>query len=124
MVLEFIPKDREILFEVYRGRNESLSPYKLNKKVLHLQILQRQPIIILSEKSSMDKFQTKGLIILVVIILGAEVFVTIARSILLEETGKVFQVFLLVSSEIAAHNDYAPVGVVTYAATVFPETDV
>lgn len=72
----------------------------------------------------MDKFQTKGLIILVVIILGAEVFVTIARGVLLEESGKVFQIFLLFSSEVAAHNDDAPVGVVTYATTVFPETDV
>ena len=72
----------------------------------------------------MDKFQAKGLIILVVIILGAEVFVTIARGVLLEETGKVFQVFLLVSFEVAAHSDYAPVGVVTYATTTFSETDV
>ncbi len=47
----------------------------------------------------MDKFQTKGLIILVVIILGAEVFVTIAWGVFLEESGKVFQVFLLVSFE-------------------------
>ena len=92
--------------------------------MLYLQLLQRQPIIILSEKSSVDKFQAKGLIILVVIILGAEVFVTIARGVLLEETGKVFQVFLLVSFEVAAYNDYAPVGVVTYATTIFPETDV
>ena len=45
---------------------------------LHPQFLQRQPIIILSEKSSVDKLQAKGLIILVVIIFGAEVFVTIA----------------------------------------------
>ena len=72
----------------------------------------------------MDKFQTKGLIILVVIIFGAEVFVTIAWGVLLEESGKVFQVFLLVSFEVAAHSDYAPVGVVTYATTIFSETDV
>ena len=72
---------------------------------LNLQLLQRQSIIILSEKSSVDKFQTKGLIILVVVILGAEVFVTIARGVLLEEAGKVFQVFLLVSFEVAAYND-------------------
>lgn len=52
---------------------------------LNLQLLQRQPIIILSEKSSVNKFQTKSLIILVVIILGAEVLVTIARGVLLEE---------------------------------------
>lgn len=58
----------------------------------------------------MDKFQTKGLIILVVIILGAEIFVTIAWGVLLEKAGKVFQVFLLVSFEVAAYNDNAPVG--------------
>lgn len=78
----------------------------------------------MSEKSFMDKFQTKGLIILVVIILGAEIFVTIARGVLLEKAGKVFQVFLLVSFEVAAHNDDAPVGDTANAATVFPETDI
>ena len=72
----------------------------------------------------MDKFQTKSLIILVVIILGAEVFISIARGVLLEEAGKVFQVFLLVSFEVAAHNDNAPVGDAANAATVFPKTDV
>jgi len=71
-----------------------------------------------------NKFQTKGLIILVVVILGAEVFVTIARGVLLEETDKVFQVFLLVSFEVAAHNDNTPVGDAANTTTVFPETDV
>jgi hypothetical protein len=32
MALEFIRKDSEILFEVYRGRNESLSPINSVKK--------------------------------------------------------------------------------------------
>ena len=72
----------------------------------------------------MDKFQTESLIILVVIILSAEVFVTIARGVFLEEAGKVFQVFLLVSFEVASHNDNAPVGDAANAATVFPETDI
>ena len=72
----------------------------------------------------MDKFQAKGLIILVVIIFCAEVLVTIARSVFLEESGKVFQVFLLVPFEVAAHNDNAPVGDTTDTTTVFPETDV
>ena len=72
----------------------------------------------------MNKFQTKGLIILVVIILGAEVFVTIAWGVLLEETSKVFQVFLLVSFEVAAYNDNAPIGDTADTTTVFPETDV
>lgn len=124
MALEFIRKDREILFEVYREEKNLSLPYKLNKKVLHLQLLQRQPIIILSEKSSVNKFQIKDMIILVIVIFGTEVFITIARGVLLEEAGKVFQVFLLVSFEVAAHDDNAPVGVVTYATTIFPETDV
>ncbi len=67
MVLEFIRKDSEILFEVYR-EEKNLSPINSIKKVLYLQLLQRQPIVILSEKSSVDKFQTKGLIILVVVV--------------------------------------------------------
>ena len=72
----------------------------------------------------MDKFQTKGLIILVVIIFGAEVFVTIAWGVLLKESGKVFQVFLLVPFEVTTHNDNAPVGNAANTTTVFPETDV
>ena len=72
----------------------------------------------------MDKFQTKGLIILVVIILGIEVFITIARGVFLEEMGKILQVFLLVPFEVAAHNDNAPVGAAANTTTVFPETDV
>ena len=72
----------------------------------------------------MNKFQTKGLIILVIVIFGAEVFVTIARGVLLEEAGKVFQVLLLVSFEVAAHNNNAPVGDTADTTTIFPETDV
>lgn len=72
----------------------------------------------------MDKFQTESLIILVIVIFGTEVFITIARGVLLEETGKVFQVLLLVSFEVAAHNDNAPVGDAANTTTVFPETDV
>ena len=72
----------------------------------------------------MNKFQTKSLIILVVIILGAKVFVTVTWGVLLEETGKVFQVLLLVPFEVAAHNDNAPVGDAANTTTVFPKTDV
>ena len=89
-----------------------------------IQFLQRQPIIILSEKSSVDKFQAKGLIILVIVIFGTEVFVTVSWGVLLEEAGKVFQVFLLVSFEVATYNDNAPVGDAANTTTVFPETDV
>ena len=103
-----------------RGNTPSFS---LNL-ISDIQLLQRQPIIILSEKSSVDKFQTKSLIILVVIILGAKVFVTVTWGVLLEETGKVFQVLLLVPFEVAAHNDNAPVGDAANTTTVFPKTDV
>ena len=72
----------------------------------------------------MDKFQTESLIILVVIIFGAEVLVTIARSLFLEESGTVFQGLLLVPFEVAAHNDNTPVGDAANTTTVFPETDV
>ena len=72
----------------------------------------------------MDKFQTKGLIILVIIILGAKVFITVTWGVLLEEAGKVFQVFLLVPFKVASYYDNAPVGDTANTATVFPETDV
>ena len=72
----------------------------------------------------MDKFQTKGLVIFVVIILGAEVFVTVTWGVLLKESGKVFQIFLLVSFEVATYNDNAPVGDAANTTTVFPKTDV
>ena len=72
----------------------------------------------------MDKFQTKGLIILVVIILGAEVFVTVTWGVLLKESGKVFQVFLQVSYEDVEKNDKTPDAEVTNATTIIPETEV
>ena len=72
----------------------------------------------------MNKFQTKDLIILVIVIFGTEVFITIARGVFLEEMGKILQVFLLVPFEVAAHNDNAPVGDAANTTTVFPETDV
>ena len=78
----------------------------------------------MSEKSSVNKFQTKDLIILVIVIFGTEVFITIARGVFLEEMGKILQVFLLVPFEVAAHNDNAPVGDAANTTTVFPETDV
>ena len=72
----------------------------------------------------MDKFQTKGLIILVVIILGAEVFVTVAWHVLLEEPSQVFQAFFLVLFEITAHNDDRPVGKVASSTAILPEADI
>lgn len=107
-----------------RKKERKILSFLIKISTLPLQLLQRQPVIILSEKSSVDKFQTKGLIILVIVIFCAEIFVTIARGIFLEEASKVLQVFLLVSFEVAAYNDNAPVGDTADATTVFPETDI
>ena len=59
-------------------------------QVSDIQIFHRQSIIILSEQILMDKFQTKCLIILVVITSGTKVFVTVVWHILLEEASQVF----------------------------------
>lgn len=72
----------------------------------------------------MDKFQAERLVILVVITFGAEVFVTVAWHVLLEETSQVFQAFGLVLLEVAAHNDDAPVGEVASSIAVLPKADV
>ena len=78
----------------------------------------------LPKKSFVDKFQAKGLIVLVVIIFGAKVFVIIVWGVLLEESGKVFLVFLQVPFEVTAYNDNTPVGDTANTATVFLEMNV
>ncbi len=72
----------------------------------------------------MDKFQTKCLIILVVIAFGTEVFVTVTWHILLEEASQVFQAFLLVLLEITAHDDDRPVWEITHTVTVHLQANV
>ena len=58
--------------------------------------------------------EVKRLVILVVIIIGADVFIPVAGHILLEESYKVFEEFEAVLSqfieELAAGDDDAPVG--------------
>ena len=81
-----------------------------------------------SHKAAFDEGEVECLVILVVIILGAEVFVPVAEHILLEESYKVFEKFEAVLSqfiaEFATGDDDAPVGVVTYALAVLPEADI
>ena len=81
-----------------------------------------------SHKAAFDAGEVECLVILVVIILGAEVFVPVAEHILLEESYKVFEKFEAVLSqfiaEFATGDDDAPVGVVTYALAVLPEADI
>ena len=78
----------------------------------------------MSEKVFPDKFQTECLVITVFITFGAEVLVTVAWHVLLEETNQVLQVFFLVLPEVAAHDDDAPVGEVSHTVAVLPEADV
>ena len=67
-----------------------------------------------SHKATFDAGEVERLVILVVIILGAEVFIPVAGHILLEEPYKVFEKFEAVLSQFIAElttgNDDAPVG--------------
>ena len=135
---EYLTKQRdELLPLLMNGQvsvNSDLSVYKKKRRgrilsltlnqVSDIQILHCQSIVLLSEQVLMDEFQTECLIILVVITFGAEVFVTVAWHVLLEETSQVFQAFGLVLLEVTAHDDDAPVGEVTSSIAVLPKADV
>ena len=75
-----------------------------------------------------DAGDVECLVILVVVILGAEVFIPVAGHILLEESYKVFEEFEAVLSqfiaELATGDDDTPVGVVAHALAVLPEADI
>ena len=81
-----------------------------------------------SHKATFDAWEVERLVILVVVILGAEVFIPVARHILLEESYKVFEKFEAVLSqfiaELATSDDDAPVGVVAHALAVLTESDI
>ena len=81
-----------------------------------------------AHKAAFDAGEVERLVILVVIILGAEVFIPVAGHILLEESYKVFEEFEAVLSqfiaELAAGDDDTPIGVVTYTLAVLPEADI
>ena len=87
---------------------------------LHINILHRGSIVAKApHKAAFDAGEVERLVILVVIIFGAEVFIPVAGHILLEESYKVFEEFEAVLSqfiaELATGDDDAPVGVVAYA---------
>ena len=77
-----------------------------------------------SHKAAFDAGEVECLVILVVVILGAEVFIPVAGHILLEESYKVFEEFEAVLSqfiaELATGDDDAPVGVVADTLAVLP----
>ena len=95
---------------------------------LNINILQRCSIVAMaSHKAAFDAGEVERLVILVVVILGAEVFIPVAGHILLEESYKVFEEFEAVLSqfiaELAAGDDDTPVGVVAHTLAVLPEAD-
>ena len=81
-----------------------------------------------AHKATLDAGEVECLVILVVIILGAEVFIPVTGHILLEESHKVFEKLKTVLSQfivkLAAGDDDAPVGVVAYALAVLPEAEI
>ena len=81
-----------------------------------------------SHKAAFNAGEVECLVILVIVILGAEVFIPVAGHILLEEAHKVFEKFEAVLSqfiaELATGDDDTPVGVVAYTLAVLPEADI
>ena len=81
-----------------------------------------------THKAAFYAREVERLVILVVIILGAEVFIPVAGHILLEESYKVFEKFKAVLSQfiakLATGDDDTPVGVVAYALAVLPESEI
>ena len=110
-------------YEVYWNKERKNSPPYSNNHVSDIQILQRKCVVV-SEKVFLNESQVECLVITVFITLSAEVLVTIAGHVLLEEAGQVFQVSFLVLLEVAAYDDDAPVGEVAHAVAVLPEADV
>ena len=81
-----------------------------------------------AHEAAFDAGEVECLVILVVVIFGAEVFIPVTGHILLEESHKVFEEFEAVLSqfiaELATGDDDAPVGVVAHALAVLPEADI
>ena len=96
---------------------------------LHINIFQRSSVVaVVAHEAAFDAGKVERLVILVVIIFGAEVFIPVAGHILLEESYKVFEEFEAVLSqfiaELATGDDDAPVGVVAYTLAVLPEAEI
>ena len=72
-----------------------------------------------SHKAAFDAGKVERLVILVIVILGAEVFIPVAGHILLEESYKVFEEFEAVLSQfiakLATGDDDTPIAVVPFA---------
>ena len=81
-----------------------------------------------AHKAAFDAGEVECLVILVVVILGAEVFIPVAGHILLEESYKVYEEFEAVFSQfvakLATGDDDVPVGEVARVLAVLPEADI
>ena len=93
---------------------------------LHINISQRCSIVaMVSHKAVFNAGEVECLVILVVVILGAEVFIPVVGHILFEESYKVFEEFVAVFAQfiekLATGDDDAPVGEVVRALAVLPE---
>ena len=96
---------------------------------LHINIFQRSSVVaVVAHKAAFYARKVERQVILVVVILGAEVFIPVAGHILLEEPYKVFEEFEAVLSqfiaELATGDDDTPVWVVAHALAVLPEADI
>ena len=96
---------------------------------LHLNLSQLCSIVaMVAHKAAFDAGEVERLVILVIVILGAEAFIPVAGHILLEESYKVFEEFKAIISqfiaELATGDDDTPVRVVAYALAVLPEADI
>ena len=72
-----------------------------------------------AHKAAFDAGEVERLVILVVVILGAEVFIPVAGHILLEEPYKVFEEFEAILSQfiakLATGDDDTPIALVPFA---------
>ena len=96
---------------------------------LHINIFQWCSIVaVVAHKAALDAGDVESLVILVVVILGAEMFIPVTGHILLEESYKVFDELETVLSQfiakLATGDDDTPIGVVAYAFAVLPEADI
>ena len=73
----------------------------MSRNHIHINILQRCSVVaMVVHKSAFDAGEVERLVILLVVILGAEVFIPVAGHLLLEESYKVFEEFESVLNSI------------------------
>ena len=88
-----------ILSEKFGYLRTNGSKHSKVNQPLHINILQRCSIVaVVAHKAVLDAGEVECLVILVVVILGTEVFIPVTGHILLEESNEVFEEFEAVLS--------------------------